>query len=98
MDLQFEFERFRVEMTLLTRRLSEDLEIARGELLATNVALHAVIAVNPDRNRLGVALQEFEKQATRRLEGASSRYQRSYETTMFDLKVAMMDADASRPR
>lgn len=98
MDLQFEFERFRVEMTLLTRRLSEDLDIARGELLATNAALHAVIAVNPDRNRLGVALLEFERQAMKRLEGASTKYQGSYQATMFALKLAMTDADASRPR
>lgn len=95
MDIQFEFERFRVEMNLQTQRLREDLDTARGELLAANTALHAVIALHPDRHRLGVALWGFETKALKRLEGASPRYQGTFHAAIAAFQAEMMDAGAS---
>lgn len=97
MDLKFELDRLILEMNRQVAQLREELDVARGDLLATDAVLHAVVATHPDRNRLRTVLAKFDRQASERAKAGSSKYRYAYVAAMSRLEETMTDADASVP-
>lgn len=94
MDIKFELDRLRFETNHQIAQLREDLEVARGDLLATNAVLHAVIATHPDRSRLRAMLAKVDEQASERAKVASITYRNAYLAAMSSLERTTTGADA----
>ncbi|KRA17628.1 MULTISPECIES: hypothetical protein [unclassified Lysobacter] len=95
MDFKFELDRLRFEMNQHVLQLREDLDVARGDLLATNAVLHAVVATHPDRERLRSVLAKFDEQASERAKAGSTKCRYAYAGAMSSLEWTMTGADAS---
>lgn len=82
MNESIELQRLREETRLALASMRAELDQARGDLLATNAVLHAVIAADPERAKLRNRIAQVDKQIQANGDGWSPRFRDAYTTAI----------------
>lgn len=92
MNDSMELKLLRTEMLNMIGNMRRDLDRTTGELLATRMVLHAVIASHPDRARVYDATSTFDTNFKSRAAKTSPECEDGYKNAWYDLRDVLMAA------